>query len=205
MDPGSAELSAFRVTDLKQYLFCPRILYYHQCLPDVRPTTFKMEMGTEQGAEERSRERRRSLRPYGLARGERCYDLYLGSRRLGLRGKVDLAIRTDDNPAGQWEAIPVDYKLSQGRTSRHFVMQVAAYGLMLEELWDLPARRGFLYLIPARRAVEIEITAALRQQVEQAVAEMTEIAMREKMPEPPKPNARLKCAICEFRRFCNDV
>ena len=60
MDTAREELISFRVSDLKQYCFCPRIVYYHHCLPDVRPTTFKMEMGIQQGALERSRERRRA-------------------------------------------------------------------------------------------------------------------------------------------------
>ncbi len=33
------------VTDLKQYCYCPRILFYMRCLPGVRPLTVKMEEG----------------------------------------------------------------------------------------------------------------------------------------------------------------
>jgi len=193
----------FRVSDLKQYFFCPRIVYYHTCLPAVRPTTFKMQMGTESGQSERQREERRSLRAYGLRTGERSFDLNLTSARLGLRGRLDMAIRTDDNAHGTLEAIPVDYKLTPGRTVKHFVLQVTAYAMLLEEAWNLPVHRGFLYLIPARRAREIAVTEELRSQVRTAVDAMTDIAIREAMP--PAPRRRGKCQICEFRRFCNDV
>ena len=72
----------FRVTDLKQWVYCPRILYYHHCLPDVRPVTYKMKAGVEAGRAEEGREERRSLRTPlpALPRkggGEyliRCYD-----------------------------------------------------------------------------------------------------------------------------------
>ncbi|MBK7917055.1 MAG: hypothetical protein IPJ94_12485 [Chloroflexi bacterium] len=37
----------FRVIDLKQYVYCPRILYYQTVLPDVRPITYKMEAGIQ--------------------------------------------------------------------------------------------------------------------------------------------------------------
>ena len=37
----------FTVTDLKQYEYCPRIVYYTYCLPLIRPTTFKMEAGVQ--------------------------------------------------------------------------------------------------------------------------------------------------------------
>ena len=59
----------FTVTDLKQYTYCPRIVYYHHCLPAVRPVTYKTEAGVEAGSAEETRELRRSLRPYGLGRG----------------------------------------------------------------------------------------------------------------------------------------
>lgn len=200
---GQEEGITFRVSDLKQYFFCPRIVYYHQCLPKVRPTTFQMQMGTEEGRAEHAREERRSLRAYGLKRGERFFDVALCSERLGLRGQLDMAIRTDDNADGTLEAIPVDYKLTPGRIVTHFALQVVAYGMLLEEAWGIPARRGFLYLIPSRRAKAIDMTPDRREQVRRAVEAMMDIALREQMP--PPPGKRGKCVLCEFRRFCNDV
>ena len=29
----------FEVTDLKQWIYCPRVLYYRYRLPEIRPTT----------------------------------------------------------------------------------------------------------------------------------------------------------------------
>ena len=29
----------FEVTDLKQWIYCPRVLYYRYCLPEIRPIT----------------------------------------------------------------------------------------------------------------------------------------------------------------------
>jgi len=199
---GTQGLS-FRVSDLKQYFFCPRVVYYHTCLPDVRPTTFKMQVGREEGLAERHREERRSLRAYGLRTGECVFDLNLSSPNLHLHGRLDMAIRTGDNALGAMEAIPVDYKFTPGRTVTHFILQVVAYGMLLEEAWKIPVHRGFLYLIPSRRAREVELTQALRDQVNAAVESMIRIAVRELMPEPPR--RKEKCRLCEFRRFCNDV
>ncbi len=52
------------VTDLKQYAYCPCIFFYQQCLPDVRPTTYKMEAGVEAGRGEKVRAERRTLAAY---------------------------------------------------------------------------------------------------------------------------------------------
>ena len=74
---------------------------------------------------------------------------------------------------------------------------------MLEELHGCVVRRGFLYMIPLRRAVEVLIDRRLRRRVLAALEAMRVVMERETMPEP---TANLsKCAVCEFRRFCNDV
>lgn len=185
------------VSDLKQYAYCPRIVYYRYCLPAIRPVTYKMEQGRAAQDDEEDRERRRSLRTYGLTGGERYFNLDVESARLGLRGRVDLAIRCER------EAVAVEYKDSPGRTGPHILLQLAAYGLLLEEAWQLPAQRGFIYFIPARRAREAPLTATQRAEVERALAAIQDIIATERMPAPPAQ--RGKCEICEFRRFCNDV
>ncbi len=185
------------VSDLRQYAYCPRIVYYHYCLPTIRPTTFNMEAGTTAHKEEASREHRRSLRVYHLKDGERYFDKFLESSELGLRGKVDMVIKRAD------EVIPVEYKNSPGRTGKHILLQLTAYGMLLEEAFQLPAKRGFIYYIPARRAREVVLDENLRQEVRETIAAIQAMVTAEQMPPPPR--RRGKCEVCEFRRFCNDV
>jgi CRISPR-associated exonuclease Cas4 len=188
----------FLVTDLKQFAYCPRVVYYSYCLPLIRPVTYKMEAGQEAHQEEEGREQRRSLRAYGLQEGERTFNLWLESSELGLRGRVDMIVRI-----GTQEAIPVEYKDSPGRAGSHWERQLAAYGLLLEEAWGLPVRRGFLYFIPQRRSREVPLTAELYGQVRGMVETMRRMVEGEAMPSPTRQ--RRKCVACEFRRFCNDV
>ncbi len=187
-----------RVTDFKQWVYCPRVFYFQACLPDVRPTTYKMHAGVEVGKNEAGREERRSLRNYGITQGEREFDVAVCSERLGLRGTVDMVITEADTG----EVIPVDYKLSR-IAGLHFQLQVGVYGMMLEEMRGRQVRRGFLYSIPLRRAEMIKIDQRLRTKVLKSLEGMQSILARETMPAPVKN--RNKCVTCEFRRFCNDV
>lgn len=191
------------VTDLKQYICCPRIVFYRYCLPRVRPITYSMEEGIRCHEEEETREERRSLRNYGLTSGERVYRLPLQSPKLGLTGRVDLAIATPSREVPGAEAIVVEYKLSEQKAGSHFTLQLAAYALLLEEAWGLPVNRGFLYSIPLRKAESVAITQHLRRKVMQTVAQIQQIVESEIMPSPPSSLRR--CVTCEFRRFCNDV
>jgi CRISPR-associated exonuclease Cas4 len=195
----------FRVTDLKQWVYCPRILYYSLCLPDVRPITEHIKAGIDAGKGEEGREERRSLRPYGLKQGRRDFNVSLASDRLGLHGVADMVIWLDETPGETHrpgEVIPVDYKFSN-TPGEHFKLQLMAYGLLLEETAGVQAKHGFLYEIPLRKAIEVRFTPQLRRKLLTALTEMQSMLLSERMPEP---TAQLgKCMNCEFRRFCNDV
>ena len=189
---------SFRVIDLKQYIYCPRILYYHTVLPGVRPLTYKMEAGIAAHSREEGKEKRRSLRSYGLSTAQRSFNVPLFSAELGLSGELDMLIETDS------ELIPVDYKQSK-KAGQHFKLQLMGYGRLLSAIHPSrkPIHRGFLYLIPQRRAVEVRFTKPLQRQFDNALADLRHIALKQQMPHPPQQRGR--CVDCEFRRFCNDV
>jgi len=188
-----------RVTDLKQFVYCPRVIYFTYCLPTLRPTTFKMEAGTDAHEAAVAQERRRRLAAYGLKAGERRFDVRLMSEELGLSGAVDLVIVQRDPP----QVWPVDYKLSRRTTARHHKLQLTAYGLLLEENWGMPAPEGYIYSLVRRKAEAVVLGKALREEVRKRVREMHEMLRTERMP--PPPSSRRRCIECEFRRFCNDV
>lgn len=186
----------FTITDLKQHIYCARISYYHLCLPDVRPVTRKMTLGIEKHTEEQERAARRTMAMVAHVSGERRFDVDLASSKLNLTGRVDELVLTDD------EVIVVDYKIAS-QSGAHYEVQLAAYAMMAEEMYLLPAHRGIIYLTKAKKVVEIRISSQLRQKVTKALAEMMVIQRSENMPSPTEWGQR--CRDCEFRRFCNDV
>jgi CRISPR-associated exonuclease Cas4 len=190
-----------RVTDLKQYEYCPRVVYYAYCLPGIRPTTYKMNAGIAAQEKVTDLEERRGLRTYGVSSGERRFYVHVQSQRLGCTGQIDMVIDSDDG--GRRRLIPVDFKLSRKEPGRHFRLQLACYGMMLEEMWQIPAPVGYIYLIPSRSAVQVELTTRLRGDAERALAAIRREILAERMPEPTPRRSR--CVDCEFRRFCNDV
>ncbi len=199
--PEPLERVYLQVTDLKQWTYCPRVVFYRYCLPRIRPITYRMRAGIQAHEEVASREERRSLRAYGLEAGERFFDVALTSERLHLTGRIDLVVRTQTEQGE--EGIVVDYKLSERQAGSHFKLQLAAYAMMVEETWGIPVRRAFLYHIPQRQAECVPITASLRRRVEMTIASIHAAIAGEVMPPPPASLG--PCVACEFRRFCNDV
>lgn len=190
-----------RVTDLKQYAYCPRVVYYQYCLPGVRPTTYKMQAGIDAQDRVEELEKRRSLREYGLEEGARHFNIVLTSARLGCTAQIDLVVETGSGK--EHRLLPVDFKMSRREPGRHFQLQLALYGMMLEEAWQAPAPEGVIYLIPVRRAVRVKLNRRLRADAGSMLASIRTMVTQERMP-PPTPQ-RSRCVDCEFRRFCNDT
>lgn len=190
-----------RVIDLKQYEYCPRVVYYDYCLGGLRPTTYKMAAGITAQERVNALEERRGLRAYGIQNGERHYHVPVHSEKLGCSGQIDMVIETHDD--NRPRLIPVDFKLSRREPGRHFKLQLACYALLLEEAWGKPVEAGALYLIPTKEVVNVPITSRLRNDAIRQLLEIRQMVTAQQVP-PPTPQ-RSRCVNCEFRRFCNDV
>lgn len=197
MTTDPSEPIPLTVTDIKNYVYCPRTVYYSYFLPGTRPTTYKMEEGKLSHQEVADLEERRSLRAYRLEDGEREFRLPLHSTRLGLSGLLDMVI------IRQGEAIPVEFKNSTAGLALHHKYQLVAYALLVEEQAQKPVRRGFIYFIPSKRAEEVQITPNMRRYVTRLLREIREMLHGETLP--PVAGQRGRCVDCEYRRHCRPI
>ncbi len=188
---------ALTVTDVKQFAYCPRIPYYQYTLPVRRKRTFPMERGKDVQAAVEALERRRGFKRYGLAEGKRRFGLALRSERLGLRGRLDLMIETPG------ACFPVDFKDTEGPVRHNHRIQLAGYSVLIGDDLGRPAPAGFVYRVPSKEVVEIEIRAEDRASVEAAVGAIRTSVLRESIPSPTA--VRNRCAACEFRNYCGDI
>ncbi|MEW6664418.1 MAG: CRISPR-associated protein Cas4 [Thermodesulfobacteriota bacterium] len=188
---------ALRVSDLKQYHYCPRVVYYQYVLPVDRAVTYKMEKGKAAQEELETLEARRKLNAYGLEGGKRTFNLWIKSDRLGLSGTLDLLIES----AGG--AYPVDFKYTKERPQENHVYQLGGYALLLEERLGMPVSRGFVYLIPQKDVVVFEMNDDLKQKCVSTLGAIRAMIKEERFPDAP-PN-RTKCVDCEYQNYCRDI
>jgi CRISPR-associated exonuclease Cas4 len=186
-----------RVNDLKQFEYCPRIVFYNTVMPVERKSTVKMQRGKEEEFKLDALEKRRSLRRYQLGSGERHFRVSLESPRLGLSGKLDLLIISAKGH------FPVDFKYTRGRPHRNHVFQLAGYALLVEERFQTRVETAFIYLAPLQEVVGINLTPELKLEALRRVEEMRAM-IREGML-PPPTSVRSRCEECEFRNYCGDV
>lgn len=185
------------MTDLKQAAYCLRIPYYRYVMPVGHARTFKMERGRDIHSVIEALEKRRSFRAYGLHKAERRFGVALRSEKLRITGKLDLLLRTDT------ECFPVDFKDTDGGVRENHRVQLTAYALLVEDVLGQEVPRGFIYLVPTRRAVAVVFDNRLRKQTRALLDAIETSVSREILPEAT--TARRRCDGCEYRNYCGDV
>jgi CRISPR-associated exonuclease Cas4 len=185
------------VTDLKQWAYCERIVYYHRVMPAVGQATFKMKEASAAQDLVESLEMRRGLQPYGFEGARRRFNVWLSDGGLGLSGKTDLVLEAADRVA------VVDFKLTSGEVGENHRMQLAGYSMLAEVAYGVPAAVAFLYRIPDNKVFAVEITPELRAGVGRAVAGIRQMVEAEWCP--PATLVRKRCVECEYANYCGDI
>lgn len=186
-----------RVNDLKQYDYCPRVVYYQYVMPVERKATFKMEHGKSAEARLDELERRRTLQRYALPDGRRHFHVWLSSEALGLSGKLDLLIESSSG----W--YPVDFKETTGPARQNHLLQLCGYALLVEEAYRCTVSQGFIYLIPGNRVEPIALTDHLKGEALCVLDQARDMILSQRVPDPTAVRAR--CPDCEYRNYCGDV
>ncbi|MCL4441386.1 MAG: CRISPR-associated protein Cas4 [Firmicutes bacterium] len=186
-----------RVSDIKQFFYCQRIIYFTYVCPVDKKVTRKMDYGREDHLRLDGLEKRRTLKRYHLEEGERLFHQRLYSERLGLEGILDMCIYSGRS------YFPVEFKFSPRGGGLNHKYQLLAYALLLEEAYGSAVRFGLLYLVPRQQVQEVPLTPDGRVFLIEALEDIRELVAREVMP-PPAP-VRGRCRDCEYRNFCGDV
>jgi CRISPR-associated exonuclease Cas4 len=190
-------IDPFPVTELRQWEYCPRIVYYHQLMPGAGQSTYKMQEGRRAQDMIESLEMRRTLREYGLEGAKRRFEVRVCDEGIGLSGTVDLLLE------GERFAAVVDFKLTSGEVGENHRMQLAGYATLVEAVLGLPVQQAFLFRIPDNRVFPVPITGELKERVRGAIGAIRRMLETEELPEPTAVRAR--CVECEYVNYCADV
>jgi len=190
------------VTDIKHYLYCPKIIYFEHILHAKPILGSQQREGREQHQEYVRKEARRLGAIYyipNLREAKKLYFTKLTSKTLNLKGIIDLIIKTNKN-----EYIPVEYKNTRtdhGRPWTDHKYQLVAYALLIDENYKTNVKRGLINYIPEETIIKIEITQTMKTHVKRIIGNIQKIIREEK---PPKIRvAKYKCTGgCGYRYLC---
>lgn len=188
-----------RISDIKQFIYCPRKVYYTYVEPVPWKETFKMQYGRKQHDELCKKEKRRSLQIYGLKEGKRYFGYNVHSDKYNISGKLDILIDSEDISGQRY--FPVECKDTDSQIHNSTKYQLIAYALAMEEQLGSPVNQGYIYIIPEEKVYTIYITDEERNYVTKVLSSIRNIIENEHYP---NPRSKKRCLACEYIRYCND-
>lgn len=195
--PEEVRIPVLRVSDLRQWTYCPRVVWWTHVCPVGKVESFKMRQGRAKEERLQQLQKRRTLRAFAMADGTVECNVDLFSERVGLSGRLDMIIRR--GPC----RFPVEIKFTQGPARLNHRLQLAGYALLLEELFGVQISHGFVVRLPDETVDMIEIDVPLRELTRKTMQALRDMIRREEMP--PANRVVARCTDCEYLRFCGDV
>jgi len=190
------------VTDIKQYVYCPRIVYFDRVLHATPVFGSQQEDSKELHEDYVKKELRRKDAVYyspEFVGAEKLLFTSLSSAVLGLQGNVDCIIKTVSG-----EYVPVEYKnmsSDKGRVCMQHKYQLVGYALLIEDSFKTVVRRGFVNYLPETLILQFEITPTMKSYVKRVLGHIKRIIRDEELP--PIRVAKEKCAGgCGHRQTC---
>jgi len=171
------------VTDIKHYIYCPRLIYFDRVLHATPVFGSQQEDSKELHEDYVKKELRRKDAIYyspEFVGAEKLLFTPLSSGNLGLQGSVDCIIKTANG-----EYVPVEYKnmnSDKGRVCMDHKYQLVAYGLLIEESFDTVVKRGFVNYIPETLILQLEITPTMKSYVKRVLGHIKRIVKEELPP-----------------------
>ena len=188
------------VTDIKQYAYCPRVVYFEHVM-HARPIIgSQQEQGREEHIHLEVKEKRRKAAlwvSHEFDTAEKLYRLELSSEKLRLRGVLDLLLKVRD------ELVPVEYKnmrSDKGRAWTHHKYQLTGYALLVEDSYGRSVTRGLLNYVPEELALLVSITPEMKKFTFEIVKRIGHIIQRQYLPPVTVPIS--KCFGCEYFWVC---
>lgn len=129
---------------------------------------------------------------------EKYADVYLGSEKLRLVGRVDEVLLLDDGSAA-----PLDYKYAfwEQRIFKTHKMQQTLYALLIEENYLRPVDRAFLVYIRSKNHLEsISITQIMKDHARKILDEIFDIIAVSRYPHVKA--CKRRCEDCTYRNLC---
>ena len=186
-----------RVSDLRQWTYCPRVVWWTHVCPVGKHESFKMKLGQTKELRLQRLQKRRTLHAFGLTSGTITSNVNLHSARLNLSGRLDLLIERGPHH------YPVEIKFTRGPARLNHRLQLAGYAMLLEDTYHLPVSHGYIVRLPDDTVDLIPIDAPLLDLAHQTLAALRHTLLTEHLP-PATPHLS-HCLDCEYLRFCGDI
>lgn len=185
-------------SEIIEYLYCPRFIYFMNCLgiEQHEELRYKVLKGRE------VHEQRRRMNPDYLRRRLGCMgkdmDVYMFSDTYHIKGKVDEVLYLTDGTLAPLDYKYAEYKEGLYRTHKY---QSVLYAMLICQTYGKEVVRGFIcYIRSKNKIVEISYTQKDFTTAQEIVNNILEIMQTGYFPK--KTSFRIRCVDCCYRNIC---
>jgi len=186
------------VSDVMEYLFCPRFIYYMYCLdiPQHEEKRYKVLKGRKLHQTRKNNNKSYIRKKIDCVKKD--VEVYLSSKKYHIKGIVDEVLFLRDGTAA-----PLDYKFAEYREKvfRTHRYQSVLYGLMVADNYNIKVKKGFIcYTRSNNRVKEIKFREKDFIVAIKLIEDVVEIIQKGVYPEGSK--YKIRCIDCTYRNIC---
>lgn len=179
---------------IRQHIFCPRIPYFELLYEVKVEKPYWTKIGQDhhkimQSALKRVNFSRLGIRSKSITPK---FNLKLSDENMNYYGVVDCLLITMEN------VIPVEFKLQGDAISLSHELQLSAYGILAEKIFNKKFETGLIIYGKREKIAICKRNDKVIKVVDEIISNLSLISV-------PESNAQIsKCAQCEFLNYCND-
>lgn len=186
------------ISDVLEYLFCPRFIYFMYCLdiPQHEEKRFKVVKGREVHEIRRLTNTEYTRKKLNCTRKER--DVFIASKENRIKGIVDEVLFLEDGTAA-----PLEYKFAEykDRIFRTYKYQLILQALMIKENYGFDVERGYICYTRSNSLVkQIDFKPSDFKKAVEIIESIIDII--EKGVYPKATRSSMKCVDCCYRNIC---
>lgn len=181
---------------LRQYSFCERIPNFQELLKLNPPRPQWVKQGEELHKKQQKVFKNRTLKRFGLEAAKQDFNITVDSSSLQLHGIVDSVLITDE------QIYPIEFKLAGKKPTKGQLLQLTAYGMLLEKTYKLPCKTGFILYEERGKTHTVNFTEKSKQQVKNVRNKIIKGLENALMPHSSATASQ--CTQCEYLNYCND-
>lgn len=171
--------------DVKQYVYCPTIVWIRANYGVTEPSTPSMELGAMEAQARRKEDIARML---NLPKPWR-FEVRVKDPATGASGVIDIV-------AGNRRLHVVEVKAYRRTEIEHFIAQTLFYAYLTNKALG-PAARA--YLVMGNTVKKFTVTENVLRTVERIINAVKKVKSSER---PPNVGGGRKCITCWYRRYC---
>jgi CRISPR-associated exonuclease Cas4 len=186
------------ISDVLEYLFCPRFIYFMHCLaiPQNEGSRFKVIKGREVHDEKRVSNIEYLRKKFGVVKKE--INVFIASKNNHIKGIVDEILFLDDGTAA-----PFEYKYAEFKDTifQTYKFQLVLHAIMIKENYNVDVKKGFICF--TRSNNHIEEIVFVEKDFKKALVIIGEILeIIDKGFYPGKSKYKNKCIDCCYSNIC---